>query len=670
MQFFKAKVKRFQVIGLQRAMLFVALCFIPLPALAQQPVTVKMDDSSFAAGSKKRGLYLDVRVKDASELVNTSKIYVGHFDLKGFTYKKYNIEKLSRTRVLIPYLSLSQAFKRVFLNTMWPKDKLVGKQWRHQVRYDFETLWTISQMYTGFGNNYTKIQKHNGMRSSSVSRGMTIRIPETMLMELIRVQPDLTLPKPKDPVFAVQTPTDPPVSVREDKTPEVSQPTPAQSKPKPEPAKPSITTAQNKPKQQPPKKNEKADDGHAAEVKQALADLESMRRELTWDPQRRYATYRLKRGEAIYSSVVVRFCGLLKAREVNQLAEKIIRYNKIPDPTDIEIGTAIRIPYEHLDPEFLAADDERYLAYVDNLEDVGRLQVDATADRLKNVYLILDAGHGGRDPGADRSHVWEDDFVYDILCRIKKRIEDESEAVVYTTILDPSVNYKVQDVNRFRRDQDEVLLTTPRFPLSDKRVTTDGVNLRWMLANNRYQKLRKQGVPSQNIVFASIHADALHPSVRGAMVYVPDARQFDRRVSPPSGRLSRYKEREGNTFSFTASDLKEAQARSMAFSNRFLRALRDRDGHVHKHKPIRSLIYRNPRKPFVPAVLRFNRVPSRVLIEVCNLNNKYDRAMLRDPKYRQKVADAFVSAVYRTYGVNATAALSRLNGPSTARGDR
>ena len=34
----------------------------------------------------------------------------------------------------------------------------------------------------------------------------------------------------------------------------------------------------------------------------------------------------------------------------------------------------------------------------------------------------------------------------------------------------------------------------------------------------------KQSVPREKVVFLSIHADSLHPSLRGAMAYIPGQR--------------------------------------------------------------------------------------------------------------------------------------------------
>jgi N-acetylmuramoyl-L-alanine amidase len=56
----------------------------------------------------------------------------------------------------------------------------------------------------------------------------------------------------------------------------------------------------------------------------------------------------------------------------------------------------------------------------------------------------------------------------------------------------------------------------------------------------------------------------------------------------------------------------------------------------------------------VPAILRYNRSPARVLVEVCNLNNPDDRRLLRTRDYREKVAEALVEALIDFYGGDAS----------------
>jgi len=149
---------------------------------------------------------------------------------------------------------------------------------------------------------------------------------------------------------------------------------------------------------------------------------------------------------------------------------------------------------------------------------------------------------------------------------------------------------------------------------------------------------------------------------------VPDGRHFPSSVSPP-GHLRRYRESAGNDFNNSRKTVQRAQARSMQFAANFIKSSRERELRVHRDKPVRSLIYRNPHHPFVPAVIRFNRVPTRVLIEVCNLNNTGDQNLLKQPEYRRGVADAFVAAVMRTYGNPAGASTARADGALAERGE-
>jgi N-acetylmuramoyl-L-alanine amidase len=55
------------------------------------------------------------------------------------------------------------------------------------------------------------------------------------------------------------------------------------------------------------------------------------------------------------------------------------------------------------------------------------------------------------------------------------------------------------------------------------------------------------------------------------------------------------------------------------------------------------------KRSWVPAVLRNSIVPCSVLVEVCNLNNVKDAALLADPSFRQAVAEAYVDALIRYY---------------------
>lgn len=638
-------------------------------ALAQKPILKPLDEQSFAAISAKNQAHLDVRVKNKADLKLAVQIYTGKLSDTKFTYKKYEIKKISQSRAMIPYFRLSPKFKMLYLKTLWPNDELKGNMWHHRVTYaGFETLWSVSQWFTGTGQNHRAIQKASGLRSSGIKKGRLLKIPADLLFEILRKDDAIEVDAPEDPVFSHTTPVAEETRLMEEAKPRVTEANPGADKAIPKPGTQLTEEQKEAEKKDVEKKSKQLEiSGKTPEViVEQWANLKDLRKLLRWssDNKGKYASYRLKAGEAIYSAVVVRFCGLVRAEDVNRLAKKIITRNGIKDETDLAIGTAIRIPYEDLEPEFKADNDPEYLEYVRNLHEVSLVQTDVLSRNLEGVHIILDPGHGGRDPGASQprfGQVWEDDFVYDIACRIKARLEKESAAKVVFTLVDPSVKYKVQDVRRFKRDRDEVLLTSPRFKLDHPRVATDGVNLRWVLANHRYQEWLNEGVKPENVLFASLHADSLHHAIRGSMIYVPDARSNQRKFRNWANRYRKYKEFKGNQFTFKSRDMKMAQARSMAFASNLIDSVRRHKISVHKQKPIRTVIHRNRNQSYVPAVVKYNRIPTRCLIEVCNLNNKKDRELMKRPEFRQQMADAFVDAVYKTYGVKNVPAVSRLD---------
>src|SRR4029077_5445687 len=68
------------------------------------------------------------------------------------------------------------------------------------------------------------------------------------------------------------------------------------------------------------------------------------------DKDGEYATYRLRSGEALNSSVVVRFTGRIHAADVNSLAIQIAQRSGIADVTEIPVGYRVKIPFDLLQP--------------------------------------------------------------------------------------------------------------------------------------------------------------------------------------------------------------------------------------------------------------------------------------------------------------------------------
>jgi len=365
------------------------------------------------------------------------------------------------------------------------------------------------------------------------------------------------------------------------------------------------------------------------------------------DADGRFAVYRLRRGEALYSAVVVRYTGRIDAADVNELARVIAKRSRIRDVTDISVGFRIRIPLELLLPEYLPREDPGRQAWERSQAEVARYTNEARSRNLQGVAVILDAGHGGRDGGAAHNGIWEHDYVYDILCRIKSRLERDTQARVLPTIKDRQDGYAIHETTQLRRNRAEVLLTNPPFVLDGERA---GVNLRWYLANSYLRNLRQSGQDPEKVVFTSLHADARHPSLGGAMFYVPGEEFRRGRYGHGGAVYVRHREvREEPYVSFTGEERERSEGLSRQFASRLVERFRRRGVAVEPYAPVRERIIRRGRS-WVPAVLRCNHVPVEVLIEVSNLSNPADSRLLADPVYRQKVADAYVDALQAFYG--------------------
>jgi N-acetylmuramoyl-L-alanine amidase len=365
----------------------------------------------------------------------------------------------------------------------------------------------------------------------------------------------------------------------------------------------------------------------------------------------RYALYRLKKGEALYSAVVVRFTGRVDVQDVNDLAGQIARRSGIDDVTNIAIGYKVKIPLDSLLPEYLPRDDSRRQAWERKQAQVARYTNAARSRDLEGVAVILDAGHGGRDIGASHNGVWEHDYVYDILCRVKAVLEKHTRAKVLPTIRDAKEGWSIHDSESLVRNRAEVLLSDPPFHLND---SVSSVNMRWYLSNAWYRKLLGEGFDPLKVVFTSIHADARHPSLSGAMVYVPGEEYRRGRYGSAGEVYTRYREARQEPFvSFTRAERERSEGLSRQLAAMLIDSFNDREVGVQPFEPVRERIIRRGRA-WVPAVLRCNTVPVETLIEVSNLSNPGDARALKDPAYRQRVAEAYVEGLMRYFAAPST----------------
>jgi N-acetylmuramoyl-L-alanine amidase len=480
---------------------------------------------------------------------------------------------------------LSPAGKRWALAAFFPLDRWHDDGVRHVVAYpELESVWTLAALFTGHGQNYDRLMAENPALPEKLRAGDVWQIPRPLLSVDLGGQ---------------------------SREPDRSQP----------------------------------EDGLDDEARVA-----AYRALLTYgeDDQGKYAAYHLRKGEALYSSVVMRYTDRVGPGAVNDLAEQIARRSGITDLHGIQPGQLVKIPIAVLadpfQPEGTAAlAEERKVR-----AEVRRTVRVEAGPKLQGVRIVLDAGHGGVDIGAQANGIWESDFVYDITMRVRRLLEEETDAQVSSTIRYPGLGFGIRDVIRTPSHAADIL-TDPPFANDGERPNAVSVHLRWVLANELFTEfLRHNGDPKKTL-FISFHADSLHPSSRGTMVYVPGAALVPSHFALASNRADRVAEmRRFSRVSFTPQQKLRGEARSRQFSEVLLSALQRADIPVHMNRPIRNVVIRNGAK-WVPAVIRYSLGATKVLVEVANLTNEDDAANLRDPAFRERYAAAVVSAIRAYY---------------------
>jgi N-acetylmuramoyl-L-alanine amidase len=472
--------------------------------------------------------------------------------------------------VRVPYRLLSENYRRIAIEALFPQDTSDAQGWNHRVEAltgKPESLWRIAEWFTGDGANYRDVRTANGTESLATERGQSVRVPLKLLLPTFR---------------------------------------------------------------------------DAAEA----AAGASVPLEFGRDEKGRYAAYRLQRGEALYTAVVVRLTGRLHAEDVNAKAAEIAARNGITDVRSIPVGYAVKIPLEDLSPEFRPANDpariEEEKARLESTQFVNRVR----AVDLAGVTFVLDAGHGGRDTGARVDGVEEARHVYDLACRVERLLKKHTRATVVATVRRRGAcgdgrSDAVPDSRGAR------VMTNPPYDLDDPRA---GVNFRWYLANSVLRQAQDRGGSEDRTVFVSLHADSLHPAVRGLMVYIPGEKYLKSSFGK-SGELytARREVREEPRVSFSRRERIKAEGVSRQLAEKIVSAFRSLKLPLHAFQPIRRNVIRSGRE-WVPAILRYNRIPARVLVEVCNLNNPDDRRLLVSRSYREKVAQAIVAALVDFYG--------------------
>jgi N-acetylmuramoyl-L-alanine amidase len=529
-----------------------------------------------------------------------------------------------RAAVAIPFSKLNPKAQRAALEALFPQDYVDAVGWWHTVTYEgssgTESLMLLAEWLAGSPGYEHEIQAAEGRcpPTEPLKKGQRLLVPISLLPS------------------AMKTPT----------------PRPAPSEPL-EPAEPEKSTepveaADLAESAEPAKSAEKADDGKDAPISPEQSGLR-----YGSDGEGKYAEYRMRKGETIYSGVVGRFTDYNGHVEVQGACEVIQRRSGIRDERKVGEGRRIRIPLEMLSDRYQPQGTEERREYDEVQAETQRLSGDKSRTKdLEGVAVILDPGHGGRDNGATpTAGVYEYAVSYDIACRIKSLLETKTRAKVFMTMKDMNHGFAISNARSFGEDGNKVVLTTPPYQNESASMSA---NLRWYLANDIFRRERAAGVGERNVLFTSIHCDALHREMRGTMVYVPGAAHRRESETPNGHDYSRYAEaREARASSCSDGQARRDEAMSRVFAQTLVKALRAHKPAVRVHNsgdPVRNVIRQRGGKAYVPTVLRNNCVPTKVLIETANMNNAEDRANLADPQWRQAFAEGFIDALRRHYG--------------------
>jgi N-acetylmuramoyl-L-alanine amidase len=248
--------------------------------------------------------------------------------------------------------------------------------------------------------------------------------------------------------------------------------------------------------------------------------------------------------------------------------------------------------------------------------------------------------------------IWEHDYVYDVTCRLKQRLEQETAARVEVTMEDAETGCAPSRTDKLRANRQGTIRTNPPFLAKENGEARIGVNLRWYLANSIYRRALDEGYDPDRVIFVSIHADSRHPSLRGVMVYVPGAGYRTRTYGFTSKTYMRYAEvREKPTVRFSKKQRVRSEAVSRKLADEVVTAFRAEKLPVQQHQPIRHRIIRGKQR-YVPAVIRGNTVPTKVLVEMVNLSNPKDAALLASARERERLAHALLVALFAHFGEN------------------
>ncbi|PYS96592.1 MAG: hypothetical protein DMF50_03895 [Acidobacteria bacterium] len=353
----------------------------------REPLLVPGESAVLSSG---RDLVLEVKIAPRDTYASLGQKYL--VDLRSLdAVRSLNGEKLPAPggRVAIPYETLNDDYKIRVFSYLFPADGPRGGAWVHRVgagrlRTPDESLWRLALWLTGRGENFPALADTNGMPDLTPRHGQEIVVPGSLLLP-----PFARLTASSAAAVAQQPVTSGGSAGANDGAGDGDED--------------DFTEA--------PPDSEPAEAGPTVPLPPAEAPMAEGADQLTYgsDKEGRFASYHLKRGEALYSAVVVRYTGQVDAQDVNDLARRIAARSGIRDVTGIPVGFKVKIPLDELLPEYLPRDDPRRQTWERSQAEVARYTNRARSQNLQGVAVILDAGHGGRDQGAAHNGIWEHD---------------------------------------------------------------------------------------------------------------------------------------------------------------------------------------------------------------------------------------------------------------------
>ncbi len=530
------------------------------------------------------------------------------------------------------------------MRALFPDDRATADGWLHRSRG--EDLARIAEWFTGRADRIAALRSANRDKGDTTRRGQEVRIPNDIALPIFRWASPLPPPTPaRAPAGAAAAPSvsprPPPPAATPDAPPalpvatvaaaaapqataaEVGSPSPA----------PAVTAAMPEAIVAP------VAPARPGEVAAGLLDYAS-------DERGRFAIYRLRPGEALYSAVIVRFTGRTHADDVNGLATEVATRSGIVDVSDIPIGFPVKIPFELLLPDFLPAGDPRRLEWEVERRLSDQFKNEVKAKGLEGVTVILDAGHGGTDVGASMAGVWESLYVYDVMLRVKRMLETETHARVHTTTRDGAA-YAIVDRDVLPFSRGHRVLTRPPYAIADadhRRAPALVPRQQPAQAGDREGRRRLAWCSSRSTPTPCTRRCAEPPRTFRARPLTGGS--FGR-----SGAAFTQREevRERPKVSFSLRERQRSEGLSRDLAEHVVGAFRRAELAVHPFQPVREKIFRG-RRAWVPAVLRYNAVPAKFLLEVCNIANAEDRRLLQTRAFRDSVAAAVVAGLRAYFG--------------------